>query len=63
MGEPLEPIPPRHAELEAWTDEPQPICPLCGALVRRDLPDGDWRCDIHGAVAPELYYPEPEEEE
>lgn len=46
-----DPIPPGHAE--PGTPEPEtllPLCPRCGAMLRRWGNLAYWRCDQHGVV-------------
>lgn len=52
-------IPPGHGEHTAEEETRWiPVCPICGAMLRRDL-DGDpldWRCDVHEQVVPDWLY-------
>lgn len=54
MTEPYEPLPPRHGVSEDWAGEPKPVCPVCGASVRRNLDEDTpaWRCDLDGEIRP-----------
>lgn len=59
---------------ERWggsSDDPEPLCPICGALCRSEIVTGksslepgrrNWRCDVHGPVVPEWTHEEEEEE-